>query len=295
MRLHGDPMLEELPPPLQLDPVEDVSYIAARTIRHACALTPKALSPEELQLQTKGLNRLARRVVDVEPSSALTSQEAILALHTKLKQFAQELPQFEWHGTPPSGDVPKLLPGCLAFYQYENYLVTVLEQVDWETLADVDWDEVGLAAQDAQSLFGMATPWQLRAAASHAWVDSLYFRGFERAWGADILGDLEADEAILLRRMAGVCSEQLVEKVPLMYLSIEDDAISKLIHDTQNVLLNAGLRAELFARFAGREFDLPEWTPPGREVPQHKRVAAAWGRWRELTAYYARLWGKADS
>ena len=66
--------------------------------------------------------------------------------------------------------------------------------------------------------------------------------------------------------------------------------VGKLIHDTQNVLLNAGLRAELFARFAGRDFDLPEWIPPGRDVPQHDRVAAAWERWRELTEYYVRLW-----
>jgi hypothetical protein len=112
-------------------------------------------------------------------------------------------------------------------------------------------------------------------------------------WGADVLGDLQADEPTLLRQLARVGSEQRVEKVPLDYLIIEDSAISKLIHDTQNVLLNAGLRAELFARFTGREFDLPLWTPPGRETPQHQRVMAVWERWREVTTYYARMWREA--
>jgi hypothetical protein len=165
--------------------------------------------------------------------------------------------------------------------------------VDEETLSGVDWDEVGAAAEDAYAQFGLATPWQLRLVASQPWVDSLFFKGFEHMWGADVLGELEPDELTLLRQLARVGSEQRVEKVPLDYLTIEDSAVSKLIHDTQNVLLNAGLRAELFTRFTGRDFDLPDWTPPGREVPQPERVAATWERWREVTAYYARLWREA--
>jgi hypothetical protein len=216
--------------------------------------------------------------------------EAMVAIHARLRALAEDMPQFDWHGASPSGGVPDLLPGCLAFYQRESHLITVLEQVDEETLSGVDWEEVGAAAEDAHAQFGLATPWQLRLVASQTWVDSLFFKGFEHMWGADVLGDLEAHEPTLLRQLARVGSEQRVEEVPSAYLTIEEQTISKLIHDTQNVLLNAGLRAELFARFTGRDFDLPNWTPPGREVPQPERVAAAWERWREVTAYYARLW-----
>jgi hypothetical protein len=290
---HGEAMLADLPLPPPPDPVEAAAYVAAHTITYATALTPKTLPPEQAERLTRLLTQLARQVAGLSPSRTLTALEALLLLHTRLRELAKEMPEFGWQGAPPSGDVPDLLPGCLAFYQREKHLISVLERVEKETLSGVDWDQVGAAAEDAYGLFGLATPWQLRLTASQMWVDSLYFNGFEHEWGADILGDLEADEATLLRQLARVASEQRVEQVPSAYLSIEDGAISKLIHDTQNVLLNAGLRAELFARFTDREFDLPMWTPPGREVQQPERVAATWERWRELTAYYHRMWRTA--
>ena len=122
---------------------------------------------------------------------------------------------------------------------------------------------------------------------------SVMARLYPRLGGADILGDLAVDQTVLLRQLARVGSEQRVEKLPSTYLAVEDAAISKLIHDTQNGLLNAGLRAELLARFTGRPLELPDWDPPGREVPQGERVAAAWERWRQVTVYFADLWRQA--
>jgi len=275
--------------------VEETAELAARAITRATALTPQTLPPPETQRLTRLLDRLARRVTGVDTPESLTPLQATVAIHESLREKARGMPQFEWHGDPPSGDVPDLLPGVLAFYQRDKHLITVLERVDAEVLSQVDWQEVGAAAEDAYARFGLATPWQLRLTASRLWVDSLYFRGFEHMWGADILGDLEVDEATLLRQLTRVGSEQRVEKVPLAYCTIEDATVSKLIHDTQNVLLNAGLRAELFARLTGRKFDLPDWTPPGRDVPQAERVAATWERWREITAYYAHKWRQATA
>lgn len=292
-RFHGSALLKHLPPPPPPDPVADAAHLAARAITYATALTPGVISPEKLQHLTQHLDRLARRATGVAPSQTMTPMQSLVAIHAKLRELAASMPQFAWQGRPPQDGAPGLLPGCLAFYQRENHLVTVLERVDEETLAVVDWEEVGAAAEDAYALFGLATPWQLRLVASLPWVDSLFFRGFEHMWGADVLGDLQADEPTLLRQLSRVGSEQRVEKVPLDYLTIEDSAIPKLVHDTQNVLLNAGLRAELFARFTGREFDLPHWTPPGRETPQPQRVMAVWERWREVTAYYAHMWREA--
>ncbi len=301
-RFHGEPVLERLPTPPPPDPairrahdaVEETAYVAARAITYATALTPATLKPEALQRLTQLLDRLARRFTGLNPPGTLAPLQATTAIHARLRQLAAEMPQFDWRGAPPPGDAPDLLPGCLAFYQWEKHLVVVLERVDEATLANVDWAEVGAAAEDAYAQFGLATPWQLRLAASQVWPDSLFFQGFEHLWGADILGDLSPAEPTLLRQLARVGSEQLVEKVPMDYLTIEEDAISMLIHDTQNVLLNAGLRAELFARLTGRDFNLPDWTPPGRDVPQPERVQAAWERWREVTAYYAGMWRAAD-
>jgi hypothetical protein len=289
-RFHGGATFEHLPAPPPPDPIEEAAYLAARAITYATALTPTTLTPERARRLTSLLDQLARRAIGVGPAETLTPPEAIVAIHAKLRALAEGMPRFDWQGAPPGGDVPDLLPGCLAFYQRESHLITVLERVDEETLSGVDWEEVAAAAEDAHAQFGLATPWQLRLVASRIWVDSLFFQGFEHMWGADVLGDLEADELTLLRQLARVGSEQRVEEVPSAYLTIEEGTISKLIHDTQNVLLNAGLRAELFARFTGRDFDLPNWTPPGREVPQPERLAAAWERWREVTAYYARMW-----
>jgi hypothetical protein len=293
--IHGEPVLEDLSPPPPPDPVEEAAYVAARTAIYATALTFQALPPARVERLARALNRLTKRVTDSQPSRSLTPLEATLALHARLRDLTEEMPQFAWHGQPPHGDVPSLLPGCLAFYQREKHLITVLERVDEETLSNVNWREVSAAVEDANALFALATPWQLRIAASHIWVDSLFFGGFDHIWGADILGDLTADDETLLRQLARSSSEQRVEKVPLTYLAINAGEISKLIHDTQNMLLNAGLRAELYARFTDREFALPEWRPPGRETPQHERVAAAWERWRELTAYYAGTWQNAKS
>jgi predicted nucleotidyltransferase len=288
--LHGDPVLKRLPPPSSPDLVDEAAYVAARAITYATALTPKAIPVERFQGLARHLDRLTRRVAEIQPRDALSPPDAMVALHAQLRELAPTMPQFNWGGSPPQGDLPDLLPGCLAFYQRDKHLITVLERVDEEVFANVDWGEVAEAAEEAGADFALATPWQLRLAASRVWVDSLFFNGFEHMWGADILGDLEADEEKLLRRLAQLASEQRVEKIPVIYLMAEDDGISKLIHDTQNVLLNAGLRAELFTRLTGRTFELAEWTPPGREVPQPERVAAAWDRWREITAYYAGLW-----
>jgi len=289
-RFHGEPVLERLPPPPPSDPVEETAYVAARAITHATALTPTVLKPEALQRLTQLLDRLARRFTGLNPPGTLAPLQATTAIHARLRRLAPEMPQFDWRGPPPAGDAPDLLPGCLAFYQWEKHLITVLQRVDEQTLANVDWAEVGAAAEDAYAQFGLATAWQLRLAASQVWPDSLFFQGFEHLWGADILGDLSPAEPALLRQLARVGSEQLVEKVPMDYLTIDEDAIGMLIHDTQNVLLNAGLRAELFARLTGRDFNLPDWTPPDREAPQPERVQAAWERWREVTAYYAGMW-----
>jgi hypothetical protein len=267
--------------------------VAARAITRATALVPDTLSPEQFRNLSRLLDRLARRVTGLNPPQPLPPLEAMVAIQAKLRELSKEMPQFRWHGTPPSGEVPDLLPGCLAFYQREQHLITVLERVDERTLAGVNWAEVGAAAEDANARFGLATPWQLRLAASRIWADSHFFDGIEHMWGADILGDLEVDEETLLRQLARVASEQRVEKVPLMYLTIGDEDVSTLVHDTQNELLKAGLRAELFARMTGRAFDLPDWTPPGREVPQHERVGAAWERWRELVVYYGGIWKEA--
>jgi predicted nucleotidyltransferase len=293
-RLHGPPLLEDLPPPPPPDPVEETAYVAAVAITRASALTPQALPPPETQRLTRLLDRLARRVAGVDTPGTLTPLQAIVAIHECLREKARDMPQFEWHGDPPSGDTPDLLPGVLAFYQRDKHLITVLERVDAEVLSQVDWREVGAASEDAYARFGLATPWQLRLTASRLWADSLHFNGFEHMWGADILGDLEVDEVTLLRQLTRVGSEQRVEKMPMAYCTIEDATVSKLIHDTQNVLLNAGLRAELFARLAGHEFDLPDWTPPVRDVPQAERVGATWERWREITAYYASKWRQAS-
>ena len=289
-RLYGAPLLKSLAPPPPPDPIAAAANLAARAVAYAPALTPQSLSPQRAQRLAVLLDQLARGAEKGGASALLTPVEATLALHARLRELAQEMPQFEWHGPPPGGEVPDLLPGCLAFYQRENQLIAVLERVDEDVLSGVDWQEVGAAAEDAYAQFGLATPWQLRVAASRTWADSLFFKGFEHMWGADILGDLEVDERMLLRQLARVASTQRVEALPGDYLTCQEDAFPKLIHDTQNVLLNAGLRAELFARLAGRAFDLSDWTPPGREMPQHERVAADWARWREMTVYYADMW-----
>ncbi len=290
LRFHGDPLLRGLPSPPPPDPLEEAAEVAAHAITYATTLTPDALPPDQLKRQTILLDRLARRFTPVASPDLLTPLQAIVSIHARLQTLSIEMPRFAWRGAPPPGPVPDLLPGCLAFYQWEKFLIVVLERVDAATLAGVDWGEVSAAAEEAYARFALATPWQLRLAAIRVWPDALFFRGFEHLWGADILGDLSPDEPILLRQLTRVGSEQVVESIPTAYLTIPDEAVSKLIHDTQNVLLNAGLRAELFTRFTGRDLALPDWTPPGRDVPQPERVQASWERWREVTGCYARLW-----
>jgi hypothetical protein len=293
--LYGEPVLKQLSPPAPVDPLDEVANVAARAITRATALTPHVLPQGEEERLIRLLDRLARRFTESQKGPALEPIEALSAIHAQFRQLAPDLPQFQWRGTPPAGEAPALLPGCVAFYQRERHLIAVLEYIDGDVLRDVDWVDVSAAAAEAYARFGLATPWQLRLAASQAWVDSLYFQGFEHLWGADVLADLEVDRTTLLRQLSRRASEQRVEKVPMAYLTIEEADLSTLIHDTQNLLLNAGLRAELLARFSARPFDLQDWTPPGRGTPPPERVAAIWERWRELTAYYTRMWrGTSD-
>ncbi len=289
-RFYGQPVLEDLPEPPERDPLEPITRMAAKAMVGAAALTPSIYTPERAQRLAFSLERMAHHFEGGGTPESSSPVDVLDAIHARLRELAQEMPEFAWPGEPPAETGPFLLPGCLAFYRRDNSLIAVFPRVDKQKLAVVDWEEVGRAVEDEGAEFALATPWQLRLVASRLWVDSLYFQGFECLWGTPVLDDLKPDEVPLVRRLARVASEQLVKIVPRAYLTIEDAGVSKLIHDTQNVLLNAGLRAELLARFTGRDMHLPHWIPPGQDVPQVERVAAAWQRWRVVTAHFTELW-----
>jgi hypothetical protein len=80
----------------------------------------------------------------------------------------------------------------------------------------------------------------------------------------------------------------LVEYLPSAYCTVPESELGNLIHDMQNILHNIQLQNEILSR---RDVSIPVTTPPdplpGKEIPNHQRMAAIISHFRWWIEYLA--------
>ena len=77
----------------------------------------------------------------------------------------------------------------------------------------------------------------------------------------------------------------LVEQFPAAYCTAKESGLGKLIHRMQNILLNIQMREEILARQSRTVAQKPPTPLPGRETPNHQRVAANFSHFHWWTEY----------
>jgi len=285
----GADVLRQAPKPAPPDPVVQLAQIAAETMRCSALLVPTVSNAE--------LERRLLQVATRQAGLALTTDppplEILDALHTYLAEQSGRYPAYHWDAPPPAEAPPAHLPGLLALVGLDDKLIIVMPQVDRPLLTGIDWNAVvELVSYEFTGVI-LATPWQLRLAATVELALELYLGSFELVWGNDLLADCQPAERSIMARAAALPVCALVEQLPAGYLTVEEAELGQLIHDVQNVLLRIQLRNEVMARLKGVSARRPPEPLPGREAPSSQRIAANFRHFRWWAEYLTAGWEKS--
>lgn len=254
------------------DPLMQLSRTAAEALFCSAILAPDALSKDALADLATRLSCLAKSQAGGELQGDPTEQ--FLDVHRYLEQSQERAPEFRWEGEAPDVDSPPHLPNALALIGLKNQLIVVLPQANRSSVDSVDWNQISQLVSDEFDIVLLATPWQLRISAMLCLAADQAIQSFELVWGADLLSDCIPGSASIWTSVAFKPLRVLVEELPSLYCTIGEEELGTLIHDTQNILHNIQLQNEILARRVGLTPRTPPDPLPGKEIPNHQRVAA---------------------
>ena len=291
--LAGTDLLPQLPGPVPPEPIVRLAHIAGETIRCSALLSDSPAATRDRARLVQRLRWVATQQASLTQSGSKdqTSPLAFLAdLHAYLAAQSSHYPTYHWNGPLSTKAPPWHLPGAVALVGLERQLIIVMPEVDRPLLDRIDWNAVLDLVSDDFAGIMLATPWQLRLAASIDMAMELYLRSFELVWGSDVLGGCQPSDQHVLANAAELPVSILVKQLPADYVMSEETGLGKLIHDAQNTLLKIQLRSEVMAR---RKKILPSRPPgrlPGRETPLHERVAANLSHFRWWAEHLTASW-----
>jgi hypothetical protein len=256
---------QEHPP----NPLIQSATIAAEAMFCSALLAPSSLSQETQSDLTYRLSNLVSGL-DLEIGNDLI--DTLSNIHRFIED--NQADDFQWQGQPAGKEPPSHLPNALSLYGFKHYLVVVLPQVNRITLSGIDWESVAQLVSDEYDSILLATPSQLLLAACVRLAVDIAIFSFEHIWGADILSGCIPGEQDILTSILFKPMQVLVKDIPSAYCTISEEALGLLVHDTQNILHNIQLQNEILAR----RDSSPPFTPPdplpGKEIPNHQRMAA---------------------
>lgn len=268
------------------DPLFQLGHIAAETVR-CCRLLENGAPQVDLKRE---LHQVVAQEARLNLDGSGPALDLLGALYAYLEEHSAEQPSYGWDGISPSEPAPPLLPGLLALVGLRDQLIAVMPIVNRSILDGTDWSAVARLVSDDFAHVGMATPWQLRLAASTALAQDLYLSAFEHLWGSDVLYGCEPAEKHVLRSAAELPVDVLVEQLSPLYMTVDEEALGDLIHTVQNYLLNIQLRSELTARLKGVPAESPSEPLPDRDAGPHERIAANYSHLRWWADHLVARW-----
>lgn len=276
----GQPLVESeslptvLPAQTSAQPHDICAYLAHQAMLVSPALVPELYTPQEQIAHVRKLHSLARHIFGqaVDPQETAVSLFARIQEH--LSSLIHALPDYQpWESTRTA--TSPMLPGLQATYTKDlEKLILVFNQITAVQFANIGWDK--LAARLAKDYTGlyMTTSTQLRLISELETPLDLFFKRNAHTWGEDPLSSLQTSKYHKLRQAARRPAQILVESLPHAYLTSADNALSTVIHDFQNKLLNVQLENELLSRMGLIQHNRPPEPLPGREAPATERIQA---------------------
>ena len=254
-------------------PAEFLSHLANEAMEVSIALAPHLLEPAVAEQATRQLHSLARRLLkrQIKPQETAVDLFAAIQNYISRKIIALSTTQL----LPPPAPSTSPLPGLHAIYKKElGRIVLVFNQLTIPQIEATDWDRVASQLTNRCNGIHVTTSMQLRLLIKLERPLDMLFQRYTLDWGKNPLADLKPAPLYSLRHGARLPSEIILNEMTPDYLAAPDDALSELVHDYQNRLLNIQLENELLYRMGYMDRYLPEIPLPSREAANPERVQA---------------------
>lgn len=285
-KLAGESLLTEHPVP---DPVELLARIASETMRASAVLAPTMISGQESDSAVNSLRCLAKEYLADDFSPADPPSKLYAGVQRYLAYQIGRYDELTWKAEEDSGTAP-VLEVLLSVYSMENRLLLVLPDLPAEEFANrivsIDWRSVASRIAGEYRGLRLTTPAQLRLVLQYEGAADYALGTFEHAWGIDLLSDLEINRWRILRDLARLPSDILIDSLPRSLIVCNDNDLPVLVHDLQNKLLNIQLRTELFSRMEFSVAQMPPEPLPDRSAPNQVRIEAIGNQLEWWADYY---------
>ena len=264
-----------LPSPQPVSDVEILAKVAYEAMLASAALAPALLPEQEAEECLSRLRRLASRLAPEIGGNNDSPAEWMAIVQSYLSERMKQLDTVRYYESTAARK-KLLVDDLLAIYETENRIVLVLpdmlpERIN-KTILSTDWLEVGVRVEGKYQKLLVTTAGQLRLILEYETAADYPLKNYVHAWGANPIKRLAVADWRVLRHLARLPSELQTVTLPQEYISADEAALSMLVHDFQNKLLNIQLRSELYGKIGGRQTRTPTLAKSDRDAPVHRRI-----------------------
>jgi hypothetical protein len=285
-KLAGESLQTEHPVP---DPIELLARIASETMRASAVLAPSMISEQESDRAVNTLLCLAKEYLAEDYSPADLPSKIYAGIQRYVAFQVARYDELTWKAKEDSGTAP-VLEVLLSVYSIENRLLLVLPDLPAEEFADrivsINWRSVARRIAGEFRGLRLTTPAQLRLVLRFEGAADYALGTFEHAWGIDLLSDLEISRWRILRDLARLPSDILIDTLPRSLIVCNESDLPVLVHDLQNKLLNIQLRTELLSRMEYSVAQMPPEPLPDKGAPNYVRIEAIANQLEWWADYY---------
>ncbi|MFW6183397.1 MAG: hypothetical protein ACOC8X_06340 [Chloroflexota bacterium] len=267
-----------------IHPAEQVAFLAHRALRASAALAPARLPEQASRQASRQLRELATVLSGGEHFDELTTADLFAVVQERLQEHIQSLslasvPAGENTGAPHSN--------LEAIYEDGERLLAIIPPLAGRLLRRVDWNAFLQNAPEHLMTLSVGTAGQVRLAIRSERPLDYLLGSFRRLWGRNPLAGLQVSGWAVFRQAARKPSG-LLYRLSTDYVHARDgDAVRRVIHDYQNLLLNMRLEHELLHRTQGTERSGPDQELPRRNEPNDVRIDAIIDHLEWWAAFYA--------
>jgi hypothetical protein len=247
------------------------------------------ISQQESDRATNSLLCLAKEYLAEDYSPADHPSKIYAGIQRYIVYQVGRYDALTWKAKEDSGTAP-VLEVLLSVYSMENRLLLVLPDLPADEFANrivsINWRSVASRIAGEYRGLRLTTPAQLRLVLQLEGAADYTLGTFEHAWGIDLLSDLKINRWRILRDLARLPSDILIDTLPRSLIVCNDSDLPVLVHDLQNKLLNIQLRTELLSRMEYSVAQMPPEPLPDRGAPNHVRIEAIADQLEWWAAYY---------
>lgn len=277
---------DTLPFPGQAPPLAAwLAYLAHEALLGSAALAPNLLDETLAKAAYWRLHRVARILagapLDGEPPAAVLFAQIQVGLRRITSTVTGE--------DEPAPVDDALAPNLEGIYGETDRMVVLLPPLSEQLLQSLDWQAIAGRLAAHHRVLQATTAQQLILIQQYETAVDFVLGRYQHVWGRAPLSGLALPMRGVLKAAARTSSRLLVEGIGGDYVTAGDgDALHRLIHDYQNMLLNIGLQHELLHRAHGLPAAEPVATLPPRTAPSPERLRGLADQLDWWAAYYAR-------